>query len=292
MRPNRQIWLIAILSTCFTLTLLAGTLLVFSRVGAAPGRQVATPTPSPDRLVKLSLSALAFLPVSQTGLYSKDTTRQLLSLAGQNRNFNGGNNLFIAPLDLPDQTILLGLTFFGEDFDNQGAVRLRLKRCDHGQSRCVSLTDITSTDAFALGRFETAKIPPLNEVINNDLHAYFLELELTALNNSGLRSARLELVERSGGGASAPPVEARPERWDLSGNVTNFLIPNSGLNQIRICSDDLSHLPNVTHFPTLIVDGQSSRLSSNQCIVVWGRTIQLRRPVSAGPSSGTYQILP
>ena len=290
MMHRRQIIFTALLSSIFTLALLAATLLLFSQAIAAPPSQVATPTPEINRAVRVSVTALAFEPVTQNARYSKDNGRQMIMLNTQTQIFDGTNNLFVAPLTLPDQAGLMGLTFFGEDFDNQGAVRVRLKRCDHGQSRCISLIDVTSTDIYAFGRFETARVPPLNEVINNDLYTYFLELELTALKNSGLRSVRLELVER-GGAIQTPPIDSPVERWELSGALTNFLIPNEGRNQIRICTDNLDNLPNVTHFPSLVVDGQSTRLAGNQCLSVWGRTIQLRRPVSAGPSSGTYQIL-
>jgi hypothetical protein len=59
----------------------------------------------------------------------------------------------------------------------------------------------------------------------------------------------------------------------------------------RICTDDLSHLPNPTHYPTLVVDGLAQPLASNTCVDATGYTIELRRQLNTGPSSGTYQIL-
>ena len=81
---------------------------------------------------------------------------------------------------------------------------MRLRRCEHNQGRCVTLTDATSTDAFAIGRFETLKVALLREVINNNLYTYFLELELTAGGNSGLRSVRLGLLGQDGAGTVLP----------------------------------------------------------------------------------------
>jgi hypothetical protein len=274
-----QLWLTAILSSFFSLTLVMGLFLVFERAKAAPSPQIAGSGP-----IYLSISGLAFLPTNASIPYSKDTTRQLLSLTGQNRNFN----LFIVPVNLPDQSVLTGMTVFGEDFDNQGAVQLRLKRCEQSQGVCISLTDATSTNAFAVGRFETVRVPILNEVINNNLYTYFLELELSALNNSGLRSVRLELFEEG----QAPPPTGNTDRWELSCPTTRLtLTSGTGARQVRVCTDNLSDLPNITHYPSLVVNDQVTRLSSNNCITVQGSTIEVRRPYNTGPSSGTYQIL-
>lgn len=273
-----QLWLIAILSSVFTLASVAGLFLVFERAVAAPQPQIAGSVPA-----YVSMSALAFTPATLSTPYNKDTTRQILALAGQNRNFN----IFAASVNLPDQSTLTGMTVFGEDFDNQGAIQVRLKRCDHSQAVCVNLTDATSTNAFAVGRFETVKVPILNEVINNNLYTYFLELELTALNNSGLRSVRLELL----GEGQAPPPAGNEERWELSGNVTRLTLTSGSSRQVRVCTADLGDLPNITHYPSLVVNDQVIRLSSNNCITAQGSTIEVRRPYNTGPSSGTYQIL-
>jgi hypothetical protein len=105
-----------------------------------------------------SVSALAFTPLSSEARYRKDGSRQLLALDSQTRSFAANTNLFTAPLTLPDGTILTGMTMFGEDFDSQGEVRLRLKRCDHGQGRCISLAELTSSTNYATGQFETIKL--------------------------------------------------------------------------------------------------------------------------------------
>lgn len=281
----RHLGLTALLSTCLTLTVIAASLLFWERATAAPGRQVISPA-SEQNVSYMSVSSLAFVPVRSTAAYRKDSTRQLLLLTTQGRDFSNENNVFVAPLSLPDGSQLMGLTFFGEDFDNQGAVIIRLKRCDHGQARCIVLAEPTSTNPFALGQFETVKVTNLNEVVNNNLYAYILELELTALGNSGLRSVRLELA-----GAGSTPSEPGPvETWRLAGEVTNFLIPNTTYARVRVCTHDLSHLPNVTHYPFLVVDGQQTRLSGNSCVTASGLNIEIRRSFNTGPSSGTYQI--
>jgi hypothetical protein len=287
MMKNRQIVLTAILSTFFTLSIIAGSLLFFGRVGAAPPAQVVvTPTASAGTSAAyLSISGLGFMPVGQDTLYVKDVHRQLLMLTSQPLGAPRNGHLFIAPLALPNGIVLTGMTIFGEDFDNQGAVQVRLKRCDHSLARCINLAETTSTNPYAAGQFESLKAAISNERVDNYFYTYFLELTLTTTANSGLRSVRLEMVD---GETSAPAKNV--EQWALTGHVTNFLLPNQGPTKARICTDDLSHLDNPTHYPQLVVDGQIIPLSSNRCMTVWGYDIDIRRELNAGPSSGTYQF--
>lgn len=229
----------------------------------------------------VSVSATAFQPAQPNIPYFKDLQRQLLGLTTPAQNA-----LFVAPLALQDRSELVGLTVFGEDFDNQGEVRLRLKRCDHGQARCVSLAETTSTAGYNFGQFETARISFSTNTIDNNVYAYFLELELTALAGSGLRAVRLEIIP-SQGGSPSPDTQS----WSLSGNTLNFTIPNTGYAQVRVCAGDLSHLDNTTHYPFVVVDNNLVPLSSNSCVTIWGYDIGVSRRPNTGPSSGTYQIL-
>jgi len=274
--------------------IVSGLWIFLSNSVAAPflfGKQ-ATAAPLPIEAVSLqspatpqyvSVSALAFQPAQPNIAYTKDTQRQILSLIGPNL----GSTIFVAPLTLTDRNQLLALTVFGEDFDSQGEIRLRLKRCDHSQARCVILAETSSTLNYAFGQFETSPVTVPNEVVDNRFYTYFLELELTALANSGLRSVRLELATQGG----APPV-GNPERWTLAGDQLSFPVPNADLAQVRICTDDLSHLNNVTHYPFVVIDSERTiPLSSNSCVTVWGRDIQIQRRLNTGPSSGTYQII-
>lgn len=285
---RRQIGLMVIISNFITLAVVAGSLLFFTQVSAAPplipdsGRVAQT---TPGRFQYVSFSSLAFGPVNALAVYHKDLNQQLLTLGNQPRNFAGDSNRFIGALTLPDKARLTGLTVFGQDFDNLGEVRVRLKRCDHNQAHCIILTETASAVEYDAGLFE--KVSLFNELIDNNFYTYLIELELTALGNSGLRSVRLELVVENGGAASPDGIE----KWSLSGEVTTFRLPNQITRQVRVCTDDLSHLDNPTHFPILIVDGQSIPLASNTCVTVWGFNIQLRRELNTGPSSGTYQFL-
>ena len=232
-----------------------------------------------------SISALAFEPVQPNAIYTKNTQRQLLSLATGERHLAAGHNLFIAPLLLPDRSELLAMTLYGEDFDSQGEIRLRLKRCDHSQPRCLILAETSSALLSAQGQFETPKVTIPAEVVNNQFFTYFLELELTALLNSGPRSVRLEI--RTPAGSTA----AQQGRWALTNDVYNFTLPTSGFTEARICTDDLSHLNNATHYPYLMVDGiPTSRLASNACQTVRGTNIEIRRDFNTGPSTGTYRF--
>ncbi|MBI1880196.1 MAG: hypothetical protein HYR94_18575 [Chloroflexi bacterium] len=275
---KRQAWFIAFTANIFTLSIIGTSLLFFTGASAAPpgsaGSVAAAQTGDARQYV--SISAMAFGPVSQFAIYYKDVNQQLLTLGNQPRNFTGDNNRFVAPLTLPDLARLSGLTVFGLDADNLGEVRLRLKRCDHNQPRCLILTETASIVEYNAGPFEKASL--FNEVIDNNLYVYFLELELTALGDSGLRSVRLDQT----GTPLVPP---------LSGDATSFRLPNQITTQARICTDDLSHLDNPTHYPILIVDGQVFDLVSNTCVTVWGFDIELRRELNTGPSSGTYQFL-
>jgi hypothetical protein len=287
---NRQIFLTTVIFGFFLLAIIAGSMLWLDQALAAPKSKVVLEPMAQiatENVAYISVSGLAFVPVNQNTLYTKDTGRQLLSLNSQTRNFTTNSNIFVAPLLLPDRSRLTGLTVFGEDFDNQGAVLIRLKRCDHGQARCLTLAETTSTGSYAAGQFETLKVTLSNEVVDNNFYSYLLELELSAIFNSGLRSIRLEIVEPDGSSVSPGNVE----RWSLSGSVTSFPLPNLDLTQVRICTDDLSYLDNPTHFPTLVVDGETTPLTSNSCLTVWGRDIELRRRLNTGPSSGTFQFL-
>lgn len=278
-----QIGLVAIISTILTVLIIGGSLLIFTQVSAAPSETTLAQTPGSAGY--MSVSALAFGPVSQFAVYYKDFNQQLLTLGNQPRNFTGDSNRFIAPLTLADQTVLSGLTIYGQDVDTQGEIRLRLKRCDHNQPRCIILAENGSAVEYDGGLFE--KVSLFNELVDNAFYDYFLELELTALGNSGLRSVRLEMT--SAGTSSPTPVSL--QKWSLSGETTSFRLPNQTTTQARICTDDLGHLDNATHYPILVVDGQVINLASNTCIVVWGYSIELRRNYNTGPSSGTYQFL-
>lgn len=263
------------------LAVAGGVLLTGLATAAMPLK--AEPEP-PGSITYLSVSGLAFAPVSPNIAYQKDTTRQLLTLTGPVQ----AGSLFVAPLSLPNRGRLSGITIFGEDFDAQGQVRVRLLRCNHGQPRCTALADVSSTDGYAGGRFDTGRIAIANEGVDNSLFSYLLELELTARFNSGLGAVRLDLLEPG----SSPLPAGNVERWSLDGAVTSFTLPNLDWVSARVCTDDLSHLDNPTHYPMLVVDGRVTALSSNTCVTVWGRAIEVRRRLNTGPSSGTYQFLP
>lgn len=283
---RHQIFLVSVISSLVTIAIIFTGWQWLGRAAAAPLPEMAATSrqqQSGSSPAFIGVSAMAFAPLNQETRFNKDPQRQILTLSDQSRN----STIFVAPLSLPDRSRLTGITVFGEDFDNQGAVRLRLTRCDHGQPRCVTLAETTSTDNFAAGQFETIKVAILNEVVDNNFYNYFLELELTAIFNSGLRSVRLEAV---GTGSAAPPA-GNVEPWSLSGSATSFPLPNLDWTEVRVCTDDLSQLDNPTHYPILVVDGQSTQLASNTCLTTWGRDIEIRRRLNTGPSSGTYQFL-
>jgi hypothetical protein len=286
---KRLLIFVASLLSILAATIIVGLLPHFGRAAAAPPveREADPVYQAPaDRIQFFSISALVFQPAVSTAVYNKDLQRQILSLTGQNRNFFDASNIFVAPLLVPDRTKLLGATLFGEDFDNQGEVRLRLKRCDHSQARCVILAETTSTTTLAAGQFQTPSVAIPNETVDNRFFTYFWELELTALFNSGARSVRLE--------ASVPDATASiaQGQWSLTGDTFSFALPNNGITDARICTDDLSHLNNPTHYPFVVVDSiLVTRLTSNVCETVRGRDIEIQRDLNTGSSSGTYEFV-
>lgn len=287
MVKGQTIW-VALSSSFATLVVLAVSILLITPVAAAPALLV-----HPTKLLQtapgfqyLGLSALAFMPVNPYAIYYKDSNQQLLTLVRPERDFASANNRFVAPLALPNEFRLTGMTVFGQDFDRLGEVWLRVKRCDHGQAQCLTLAETTSDLVYDAGPFE--KVSTFNERVDNGQFTYFLELELTALANSGLRSVRLELIEEAAVSIPADNVQ----RWSLADLGTSFPISTGTAKRlVRICTDDLSHLPNVTHYPVLVVDGVTQSLPSKSCVDASGYNIELRRSLGAGSSSGTYQFL-
>jgi hypothetical protein len=276
-----QLFVSAGLSAIISLAILAGVVWGFTPALAASSAQT-----SPG-MQYISVPAMAFNPVQQNSSFAKDTQRQLLWLMGNNHTVTRDRNIFVAPLMLPDGAQLLTMVISGEDYDTQGEVRVRFKRCDQRQPLCVGLGETTSQVGFAGGYFETAVSFLQNDVVNNANYTYFLELELTALNNSGLRSVRLNTV---GAGSASAPVSSEVH-WELAGAFTSFPIATSGWAEVKICADDLSYLPNPSHYPFVMVDGTQRGLTSNSCLTVQGYDIEIRRNLNTGPSSGTYQIL-
>ena len=291
---NRQMMLTAVLSSLFTLTIIAGLMWLMGQASAAPppktGQTPAGQTITPT-LQYISISGVAFSPIQQNMAYTKDVRQQLLGLAGQSRNFGAGSNLFIAPLTLPDRSELFGITVFGADFDNQGEVRVRLKRCNHGQAFCVILAETTSTAAYALGPFETSRISVFNEIVDNQFYASFLELDLTALGNSGLRSVRLEVLSQA-----EAPFTAKKEPWLMQGPDRTFGLPNNTTRtrDVEICIDDLtrSNTDPIHYLSSTAESVEVARLSSsNPCTKVAGEKIEIKRTLNTSRWSGTYQFL-
>ncbi|MCB9098537.1 MAG: hypothetical protein H6632_03270 [Anaerolineales bacterium] len=247
---RRQLILAAVLSSCLTMLLIGGTLLLFSGALAAPGVEssyVNLAQSPPVQKNYISVSSMAFQPFSQRTLpYRRGFDEQILALDSATREADGQNNWFTAPLYLPDNVILTGLTFFGRDTDPTGWLEIALWRCTHGGDvSCINvpLSSYRTDEAFAGGSFDSGKIP-LNEVVNNQLYSYTLATRIMALNGSGLRSV---LVETSNSGSPlTTPVPGTPlpgrASWTLDNrNVTTQLatgLPTSAV--VQICSNSNS----------------------------------------------------
>ncbi|MDM8528310.1 hypothetical protein QUF58_08850 [Anaerolineales bacterium HSG24] len=284
---KHQTILIAVLASWLPILVVGTLLLLFSwTVSASPNTQPLQQTaPTTDYL---TVSGLVFMPVNPAANYIKDIERQLLQIESENRVFANNNNVFVAQLTLPQHGQLMGLTLFGQDFDGRGAILVRLKRCDITQVRCKIIAKSTSILAYRVGSFEITQLSPINEPIDNYRYSYLLEAELTALADSGLRAVRLEIASNR---PTITPTPPHVVRWSLSGSINRLILPNTGLTQVRVCTDELSHLDNPSHYPILVVDGLATALFSSECVTTWGRNIQVRRELNAGSSSGTYEFL-
>jgi hypothetical protein len=282
MRPY-QIGLLSLVSTVLAMFLLGGLLFTLNLAQAAPAGQS-----QPETLEYVSVSGMAFEPVQANTRFAKDTQRQLLRLVNATRSVTQDQNVFVAPLNLPDGNQLLSMIVSGEDYDVQGEVRVRLLRCQHTAPTCLNLGETSSGVGLTGGLFESTPVFLQNQIVNNALYSYYLELNLTALQNSGLRSVRIETIPADE--AQVPPA-GNIIRWELVGNFYRFPLPNTTWTQVKICTDDLSHLPNGSHYPYLVVDGGRVSLSSNACETVQGYNIEIRREPNTGSSSGTYQVL-
>ena len=278
-----QFFLVIVLSTVLTVMSLGGAFLLFRPARAAPVVQTQS-----GEVEYVSVSSMAFVPVQPNSSLDKDVQRQLLRLKNANRTVTAGQNVFVAPLLLPDRNRLMSMVVAGEDYDVQGEVRVRLLRCDHASPACLILAETSSGVGLANGLFETVPVFLQNQLVNNALYSYFLQLELTALMNSGLRSVRVETISSDTG--SAPPA-SNLIRWELSGTFYRYPIPTSGWNTVKICTDDLSYLPNNSHYPYVSVDGTRRSLASNSCLTVQGFEIEIGRDPNTGASRGTYQII-
>jgi hypothetical protein len=283
MMRGAYVVLLSAFSTALAVILLGGMVVAFNPAQAAP-----EPWAQQSALEYISVSAIAFIPVQANTRFAKDTQRQLLRLVNATRSITQDQNVFVAPLSLPDGSQLLSMIISGEDYDVQGEVRVRLLRCEHSRPTCLNLGETSSGVGLAGGLFENTPVFLQNETVNNALYSYYLELTLTALQNSGLRTVRLETVASEGG--QIPPA-SNVIRWELAGNFYRFPLPNSTWAQVKICADDLNQLPNASHYPYIVVDGTRVSLASNTCQTVQGYDIEIRREPNTGRSSGTYQIL-
>ncbi len=186
---QRQMLITAMLSCIFTLVILGGSLLIFSRAVAAPSAQSVDTAAQQgsDQKSYISVSALAFMPTQQASeRYNRIFAQQLLTFTGEDHNFNENNNLLWAPLSLPDHSNITEMKIFGLDNDDQGKIQIYLVSCDHsGQTGCQRLAWAGSGDTWKGGAFETPRFDT-NKRIDNSLYTYLLELRLTALGNKDI----------------------------------------------------------------------------------------------------------
>lgn len=246
---KRQVLIISAVSSFFTVALVAASLLIISGVLAAPAAEPfpATMQQSASTANRyLSISSMTFQPFSEeTAPYRRNFEEQILALDTSSLEVENQNNWFIAPLLLPNDTLLTGITFFGRDLDPNGWIEIALWRCTHGgQVSCIDLplSSYRTDESFTGGNFDSGRIA-LNEVINNQIYSYTLATRIMAVNGSGLRSVVVELSETSGSdGSSGTGGSSEPIAWTLDNrNVTTQLATGiSPSAVVEICSDSRS----------------------------------------------------
>lgn len=294
---RRHLILAAVLSSFLTVLLIGGTLLLFSGALAAPlteGSPVQLTQSSPQKSY-VSISSMAFQPFSQRTLpYRRGFDEQILALDSTTREADGQNNWFTAPVFLPDNTILTGITFFGRDTDPNGWVEIALWRCTHGgEVSCINvpLSSYRTDEAFASGTFDSGRIP-LNEVVNNQLYSYTLAARIMALNGSGLRSVLVETSSSSSGIITPVPGTPLPGRtsWTLDNrNVTTQLatgLPTSAA--VQICSNSTSTANVEVQYGSNV-----STLTPGNCARFSGYSTYLVKNVGVygSSASGTFEVL-
>ena len=294
---KRHIIIPSLLSSFFTLVVVIGSLLVISGALAAPPADVAsTKIQQSTQRSYSSVSSMAFQPFSpRTMPYRRGFDEQILALDTTSREIEGQNNWYVAPLFLPDNTIITGITFFGRDTDPTGWVEIALWRCTHGGDvSCINLplSSYRTDEPFAAGGFDSGRIA-LNEVVNNQIYSYTLATRIMALNGSGLRSV---LVEASAGnGVISPPpgsggsIEG-PVSWSLNNrNVTTQLTTNlSTTAEVRICSSSSSSADIEIRY-----DSNTETLTPGNCARYSGYSSYAVKNVGVygSSASGTFEVL-
>lgn len=279
---RQQVVLITAISSVVTLLMVIAMLSTFS--GAVAALEPTAQSPQAG-INYLSIPATAFRPTDSDTTYGFN--RQMLTAQSNTDKFNRLQT-FVAPIILADGTIIAEMTIFGQDFSEENDVRVRLLQCEHRQNRCDMLADVNSSGISTAGQFEfpTAKIA--NSVIDNYRYSYLLEVDLMPSPQIGLKAVRLALIPNQ----PLEPDLAGINNWQLADGIHTFRLPNTSRVQARICTNDLSHLDNPTHYPTLIIDDtEIVPLSSRQCVIVRGFKFELRRGLNVGDSSGTFEFL-
>ncbi len=273
-----------LITSCLTTLVIGATWLTVSWATTANAAQ-----PVSDNLTYVSVPAVAFQPLDRQTTFDLDLTTQMLTA---NRTTSLTRTArFVAPLSLPNRSRLLYATLYGQDVTLLGSLQMRLKRCQLAQGQCVTLLEAESSDASVAGAVEIDSPNITKEIVDNALYSYWIEVDLATTTAIGLRAVRLTLAANQPADAVASDIG----QWELTGTARVFRLPNPDGNflQARICTNDLSYLDNPTHYPSLVIDDvEVVPLFSNQCVIVEGSNIELRRSLNAGQSSGTYQFIP
>lgn len=279
---RHQVVLITAVSSIVTLIMVVAMLSTFSWAVAALEPTAQTSQAGIDYL---SIPATAFKPTDSETAYG--VNRQMLTVESNTNNFSSVQT-FVAPVILADGTIIAEMTIFGQDFSEDSDISVRLLQCEHRQNRCDRLAEVSSSDISTAGQFELSTVKTTNSAIDNYDYSYLLEVTLMPSPQIGLKAVRLALIPNQ----PIPPDVAGVNNWQLAEGVRAFRLPNTTIVQARICTNDLSHLDNPTHYPTLIIDDtEIVPLSSLQCVIVRGLKFELRRGLNVGDSSGTFEFL-
>jgi hypothetical protein len=213
----------------------------------------------------ISVPSVAFMPVSQnTRPYNRivswkqdEFESPMLTLKESSEN----NSWFLAPLNLPHNSTLTGISFYGEAKGDAGQIGLVLLQCEHNGG-CENLFEQVANTNH-VGKIDSGT-NPIKVQVNNEFYSYVLGLKITT-SESGLRSVRLEITE--GGEEPSPVIEPAVENWFLEEKGVSIqpIIGISASAIVKICNSPDSVPVRVygdgQKFSVDILPGNCSRIS-------------------------------
>ena len=226
---KRQNLILGILGGMFVIV----TGLISAWVNPTSAAPATEPEPQGVSMSYISIGAINFKPLyPQSKLsYKIDPKAQLLSLDSQNRGNKDNGNWFVAPLTLPDQSLITGLKVIGWDGDKEGGMSAELWRCENSLTKaCRHIGGWETSESF-VGAVDSGiyKLKQ-KERVDNSLYYYMVLANIWMVSSgSGLHSVLLEVEE-------SVPSGQQAEWLDWTG--PQILVGPGVANRITVCRND------------------------------------------------------